>query len=79
MQLLPETETIAAQLYGPLTIEGTRRQPSYNDVIGKIEVLNRRLRTLQHHHDTTVGLWATDRPDKVTAPDDLLFEIKPVT
>jgi len=26
-------------------------------------------KSLQHHKDTTVGLWATDRPDMI--PDDL--------
>lgn len=30
---------------------------------------------LMHHRDTTVGLWATDRPEKVDDPEKLLFQI----
>ena len=31
---------------------------------------------LKHHKTTTVGLWATDRPDLLDDPKKLLFEIK---
>ena len=30
---------------------------------------------LEHHKDTTVGLWATDRPELINDPKKLLFEI----
>lgn len=30
---------------------------------------------LEHHKDTTVGLWATDRPELIDDPKKLLFEI----
>lgn len=35
-----------------------------------------RVKELEHHRDTTVGLWATDRPDLIDDPKKLLFEIK---
>lgn len=31
---------------------------------------------LQHHRDTTVGLWATDVPALVEDPKNVLFRIK---
>jgi hypothetical protein len=34
-----------------------------------------RAKKLEHHHATTVGLWATDRPDLIDDPKKLLFEI----
>ncbi len=37
---------------------------------------NEQLKKLEHHHATTVGLWATDRPDLINDPENLLFEIK---
>lgn len=36
------------------------------------------LKRLQLYHDTTIGLWATDRPDKVNDPDGVLFQLKDV-
>ena len=30
---------------------------------------------LQHYHDSTVGLWATDRPDLVIDEQGLLFQL----
>ena len=35
-----------------------------------------RVKKLEHHKVTTVGLWATDRPDLIDDPKELLFEIK---
>ena len=32
------------------------------------------IKELQHHYDTTIGLWCTDKPDLVN--NDLLFELK---
>jgi hypothetical protein len=37
------------------------------------------LKTLTHYKDTTLGLWATDRPDKVSDPDGILFQLKDET
>ena len=34
------------------------------------------IKDLQHHKDTTIGLWATDRPDLIEDPKSVLFEIK---
>jgi len=31
---------------------------------------------LEHYRDTTVGLWATDRPDLVTDTDKVLFQLE---
>lgn len=33
------------------------------------------IKSLQHHKDTSVGLWATDRPDLITEKE-VLFELK---
>jgi len=30
---------------------------------------------LQHHKDTTVGLWATDRPDLIIDEKKIMFKI----
>ncbi len=30
---------------------------------------------LQHYQDSTVGLWATDRPDLVDDPKQLMFRL----
>lgn len=36
-----------------------------------------RLSKLEHHKDSTVGLWATDKPENIPAEmKDLFFEIK---
>ena len=35
-----------------------------------------RIKNLEHHKATTVGLWATDRPDLIDDPKKILFEIK---
>ena len=34
-----------------------------------------RISKLEHFRDTTIGLWATDRPDLIDDPKKLLFEI----
>lgn len=33
-------------------------------------------RELQHYKDTTVGLYATDRPDLLTDKQEILFQLK---
>lgn len=38
--------------------------------------VSERVKNLEHHKVTTVGLWATDRPDLIDDPKKLLFEIK---
>ena len=35
-----------------------------------------RVKNLEHHKATTIGLWATYRPDLIDDPKKLLFEIK---
>lgn len=34
-----------------------------------------RISKLEHHEATTVGLWATDRPDLVEDPKGIMFQI----
>jgi len=34
------------------------------------------LEHLQHYRDSTIGLWATDRPDKIIDPEGVLFQLK---
>jgi hypothetical protein len=46
------------------------------DLNGLASTLQEYAKDLQHHKDTTVGLWATDRPDLIDDPKKLLFEIK---
>lgn len=46
------------------------------DLNGMVGVLEDYAKKLKHHYDTTVGLWATDRPDLVNDPKKMLFEIK---
>ena len=31
---------------------------------------------LQHYRDTTVGLWATDRPDLIEDPKGIMFRLE---
>ena len=38
--------------------------------------LDEYIKSLEHHRDTTVGLWATDRPDLIEDPKNIMFEIK---
>jgi hypothetical protein len=35
-----------------------------------------RVKNLEHYKTTTLGLWATDRPDLVNDPKNIMFEIK---
>lgn len=39
------------------------------------EEANERLKKLEHHETTTVGLWATDRPDLVEDAKKIMFQI----
>lgn len=34
------------------------------------------VKNLNHHKASTVGLWATDRPDLIDDPKGILFEIR---
>lgn len=38
--------------------------------------LQQEIKKLIHHKDTTIGLWATDRPDLLVDNKKVLFEIK---
>jgi len=53
--------------------------PYQMDVIAVIEQLQAENKRLQHFRDTSVGLWATDRPEKLTKEERdrcCLFELK---
>lgn len=47
------------------------------DLNGLESVIEGYAKDLQHHKDTTVGLYATDQPQLVYDPKKVLFEIKP--
>ena len=34
-----------------------------------------KIKELQHHKDTTIGLYATDRPDLIVDNDNVMFQI----
>jgi len=45
------------------------------DFNGIASILNDYAKELQHHKDTTVGLWATDKPNLISDPKKVLFKI----
>lgn len=45
------------------------------DLNGLANALDDYAKDLQHHKDTTVGLWATDRPDLIEDPQKMMFQI----
>jgi len=48
----------------------------YSAVVEKLPVMKEQNIKLIHHKDTTVGLWATDRPDLIPESiKDLFFQI----
>lgn len=43
----------------------------------EVQSIEERIKRLEHHKDSTVGLWATDRPDLIPENiKDLFFEIR---
>jgi len=42
----------------------------------ELQGLREQLKHLQHYRDSTIGLWATDRPDKVIDSEGVLFQLK---
>ena len=50
----------------------TRQQ--VHDIIN--EYVQQASKKLEHHKNTTVGLWATDRPELVKDPQGVLFRIE---
>lgn len=58
------------------------REMTLEEWCGKLpnsHLVNRQLKELLHHRDTTIGLWATDRPDLLTDEEKkkcYLFEIR---
>lgn len=34
---------------------------------------DKEIKSLRHYRDTTVGLWATDKPEKVQDPENVMF------
>lgn len=48
-----------------------------NSLAGLLErYADHKNKKLQHYHDTTVGLWATDRPKLVDDPRTIMFQIE---
>lgn len=45
------------------------------DFEGLSQIINEYAKDLQSHRDTTIGLWATDRPDLIEDPKKVMFEI----
>ena len=45
------------------------------DVSEDVLELHDEVERLQHHEASTVGLWATDRPDLVDDPKGVMFQI----
>lgn len=62
--------------YSPHGNEGmsTDSQGEFVHVDEYFKLVNR-LKNLEHHESTTVGLWATDRPDLVKDPNKIMFQI----
>lgn len=52
------------------------RLPVDSMVVSDIQEFVNHYQNLSHHMTTTVGLHATDRPDLITDPKKVLFEIK---
>lgn len=46
------------------------------DLKGLLQRFLNHYQNLNHHKATTVGLWATDEPGKVSDPEKLMFQIK---
>lgn len=46
----------------------------YEDEI--IEMMDEYCKHLTHYRDTTVGLWATDKPEKVQDPEKVMFKLE---
>ena len=40
-----------------------------------VEEAEEHIKKLEHHRDTTIGLFATDRPDLISDPKKVLFKI----
>ena len=59
------------------------RNIRFSDVSKVLEILvSQKLRDekikkhLRHFKDTSIGLWCTDRPEKVNDPEKMLFELE---
>lgn len=53
------------------------RKFELNEILELVEKKNEHYKTLEHYKDSTCGLWATDKPEKI--PEDikeLFFEVK---
>lgn len=46
------------------------------DFNGLASTLEEFAKDLKHHKNTTVGLWATDRPDLISDSQKVMFQIK---
>lgn len=60
-----------------LILEGILDRQSVNSMTREILIIvQEEYKQLIHFRDSTCGLWATDRPDKVSDPEKLLFRIE---
>ena len=48
----------------------------YNNEWTFVPEASERFKQLEHHEATTIGLFATDRPDLIKDPKSVMFEIK---
>ena len=53
-------------------IDRARQREAYEKWIEEAEQY---IKQLEHYRDATIGLWATDRPDLVKDPKEVMFRI----
>jgi len=53
-----------------------KNQENRTKLINMIAGKDLLIKELQHYKDTTVGLWATDRPDLIQDTKKILFQLK---
>ena len=51
-------------------------QAQINELKAEIKNINELIKSLRHYRDTTVGLWATDKPEKVQDPEVVMFKLE---
>jgi len=51
-------------------------QNKYIDYLqSQLKERDEEFKRLQHHEDTTIGLWCTDRPDLIDDPKKVMFQL----
>ena len=71
LDLVSENDIVFAHIN-----DGSKEDLAINGILKKLE---NAYKGLQHHKDTTVGLYATDRPDLIHDPKKVMFRIKGLT